>query len=112
MPGPGTKPAAPPRLRLDKWLFQARFFRSRELAAETITGGRLRLNGQHCLKPGHGVAEGDVLTFIQADRVRVIRVLALGLRRGPASEAQRLYHDLQDDPPQPDPASDGGSSLE
>jgi ribosome-associated heat shock protein Hsp15 len=106
-PGSQPEPAAPARLRLDKWLFQARFFRSRELAAEIVTGGKLRLNGQHCLKPGHCVAEGDVLTFIQADRVRVIRVLALGLRRGPASEAQRLYLDLQDGLP-----PGGASSLE
>lgn len=110
MAGPGARsdPVAAPRLRLDKWLFQARFFRSRDLAAGVVAEGHLRLNGQHCTKPGHGIAVGDVLTFIQADRVRVIRILALGLRRGPAAEAQRLYLDLQDDPSQPG----DGSSLE
>ena len=57
MAGPGAKPdpAAQPKLRLDKWLFQARFFKGRDLAAEVITAGHLRLNGQHCLKPGHAV---------------------------------------------------------
>ena len=83
-----------PKLRLDTWLFQARFFRSRGLAAEVIGAGHLRLNGQPCGKPGHGVGVGDVLTFVQADRVRVVRVLDLGLRRGPATEAQGLYHDV------------------
>lgn len=107
MAGPSRKPdpVQAPKLRLDKYLFQARFFRSRELAAEVVTGGHLRLNGQHCLKPGHGVAPGDVLTFVQGARVRVIRILALGQRRGPAEEAQGLYLDL-DAPPA------AGSALE
>ena len=95
MAGPGARDqASAAKLRLDKWLFQARFFRSRDLAAEVITEGQLRLNGQHCRKPGHAVAPGDVLTFVQANRVRVIRILDLGSRRGPAEEAQRLYLDL------------------
>jgi ribosome-associated heat shock protein Hsp15 len=94
--GPGAKPGpdTQPRLRLDKWLFHARFFKARDLAAEVIEAGHLRLNGQHCLKPGHGVAPGDVLTFAQGGRIRVIRVLALSERRGPAPEAQGLYADL------------------
>jgi ribosome-associated heat shock protein Hsp15 len=81
-------------LRLDKWLFQARFFRSRETASSMIEKGHLRINGQKCKKPGHGVMVGDTLTFIQAEVVRVIRVLALSERRGPATEAQTLYADL------------------
>jgi ribosome-associated heat shock protein Hsp15 len=107
LPGPSRKPdpASAPKLRLDKYLFQARFFRSRDAAAEVVTDGHLRLNGQHCLKPGHGVGPGDVLTFVQAGRVRVIRILALGQRRGPAEEAQGLYLDL--DAPQA-----SGSALE
>ncbi len=105
MAGPGAKPdsAVQPRLRLDKWLWQARFFKGRDLAAEVITKGRLRVNGQHCRKPGHGVLPGDVLTFAQGSRIRVIRVQALGERRGPANEAQRLYQDL--DPGEADPAA-------
>lgn len=96
MAGPGAKPAkdVQPKLRLDKWLFAARFFKNRELAAEVIESGHLRLNGQRCKKPGHGVMEGDTLTFPQARVIRVIRVLALSDRRGPAQEAQALYHDL------------------
>lgn len=105
--GPPRKPDLPatPKLRLDRYLFQARFFRSRDAAAEVITEGHLRLNGQHCLKPGHGVGPGDVLTFVQADRVRVIRILSLGQMRGPAEEAHALYLDL--DAPQT-----AGSALE
>ena len=83
-----------PKLRLDKWLFQARFFKSRALAAEVVEEGHLRINGQHCGKPGHGVAVGDVLTFPQGALIRVVRVLELGERRGPATEARRLYADL------------------
>ncbi|MEO8245347.1 MAG: RNA-binding S4 domain-containing protein [bacterium] len=104
MAGPGARPepATQPRLRLDKWLWQARFFKGRDLAADLITSGHLRLNGQHCRKPGHAVLPGDVLTFPQGNRIRVIRVQELGERRGPALEAQRLYDDL--DPPQVDQA--------
>lgn len=73
----------------------ARFFKSRDLAAEVLTGGHCRINGQRCRKPGHAVTLGDVLTFVQEDRVRVIRILALGDRRGPATLAQELYVDLE-----------------
>lgn len=107
MPGPSRKsePDSAPKLRLDKYLFQARFFRSRDAAAEVVAEGHLRLNGQHCVKPGHGVTPGDVLTFVQRGKVRVIRILALGQRRGPAEEAEVLYLDL-------DAAQSAGSGLE
>ncbi len=81
-------------MRLDKWLAQARFFKRREIASDMVAEGHLRLNGQHCTKPAHGIVPGDVLTFPQADRIRVIRILSLGTRRGPAPEAQALYLDL------------------
>jgi len=81
-------------IRLDKWLWQARFFKSRPVACAEIAEGHLRLNGMRCMKPGHQVGEGDTLTFPQGRRIRLIRVLSIGLRRGPASEAQRLYLDL------------------
>jgi ribosome-associated heat shock protein Hsp15 len=102
-----TRAANRPKLRLDKWLWQARFFKGRDLAAELIYSGHLRLNGQRCTKPGHAVAVGDVLTFPQANQIRVVRILALGQRRGPAPEAQALFADL--DAPS---ASDNASSLE
>jgi ribosome-associated heat shock protein Hsp15 len=104
--GARPDPNAAPRLRIDKWLWQARFFRSRTLAAEVVEAGRLRVNGQRIGKPGHAIAAGDTLTFPQGDRIRLVRVTALGLRRGPASEAQLLYLDLD---PAPD---DAGTALE
>jgi ribosome-associated heat shock protein Hsp15 len=81
--------------RLDKWLFQARFHKTRALAAQQIEKGRIRINGQRTTKPGHAIRTGDVLTFAQGDTIRVIRVLHLGVRRGPATEAQGLYADLK-----------------
>lgn len=89
------------KLRLDKWLWYARFFKSRTLAADAVTGGKVRVNRQPVRKPGHTIRPGDVLTFAQHRQIRVIEVVALGTRRGPAPEAQGLYTDL--DPPQPRP---------
>ena len=105
MPGPSGKanPAAAPRLRLDKWLWQARFFKSRSLAAELIEAGSVRVNGTRVSRPGRDVGAGDTLTFPQGTRIRVIRILALGLRRGPAPEAQMLYLDLDAGTSSPDP---------
>ncbi|EEW24199.1 RNA-binding S4 domain-containing protein [Rhodobacter ferrooxidans] len=87
-------PAALPRQRLDLWLWQARFFKTRALAAAVVSSGHLRLNGAKVGKPGHGVTPGDVLGFVQADRLRLVRVLGLAQRRGPSIEAQTLYLDL------------------
>ena len=85
----------PARLRLDKWLWFARFFKSRSLAAKQVGGGRVRVNGERVEKPAFTITPGDVLTFSQDRQVRVIRVEALGERRGPAPEAQALYTDLE-----------------
>ncbi len=82
------------RIRIDKWLWQARFFKTRSLAAEVVTKGHLRLNGTKMAKPGRAVGQGDVLTFSQARAVRVVRIVACGTRRGPAEEARGLYDDL------------------
>jgi len=81
-------------IRLDKWLWHARFFKSRSLAAAAVTESPLRLNGQPVSKPAQAVRAGDVVTFVQGRQVRVVRVLAPGTRRGPAAEAQTLYEDL------------------
>ncbi len=96
MAGPGGKDSrtVQPRLRLDKWLFCARFFVSRDLAVAVIEEGHLRINAQRCTKPGHGIGVGDVLTFAQGARIRVIRITALSVRRGPPGAAQELYVDL------------------
>ncbi|MWB77770.1 RNA-binding S4 domain-containing protein [Pseudooceanicola sp. 216_PA32_1] len=81
-------------MRVDKWLWHARFLKSRSLATALVAGGHLRINGTRAAKPAHTVVPGDVLTFPQGDRIRVVRILAVGIRRGPAPEAQALYADL------------------
>lgn len=105
-------PERPDRIRADKWLWHARFFKTRGLAAKVIRGGHFRVDGARVVKPAHMLRPGVVLTFAQARRIRVIEVTALSLRRGPAAEAQLLYQDLtpQDQPaPAPEPAArDGG----
>ncbi len=86
--------ASPEKLRIDKWLWQARFFKARSLSAKVVTGGRVRVNGQKISKSSQLVTIGDVLTFPQAKRERVVKITAIGTRRGPASEAQTLYNDM------------------
>jgi ribosome-associated heat shock protein Hsp15 len=86
-------------MRLDKWLWQARFFKTRSLATAEVAAGHVRLNGVKMTKPAHAVGTGDTLTFAQGGRVRLIRVLGLGLRRGPSTEAVALYLDLDDPRP-------------
>ena len=86
-------------MRIDKWLWSARFFKTRADAQRLITSGRLRLDGEPMAKPHRQIRVGHVLTFPKADDIRVIKILAMAKRRGPASEAVMLYEDL--DPPQP-----------
>lgn len=83
------------KLRLDKWLWHARFFKTRTLAARQVTGGHVRVDGVRVSKAAYVVSAGMVLTFQQERDIRVIRVLGLGVRRGPAAEAQALYEDLE-----------------
>lgn len=85
--------------RIDKWLWHARFFKTRSIATKICRAGRIRLNGNRVAKANATITVGDVLTFPQGDRIRVARVRAIGLRRGPAAEAQGLYDDLT--PPEP-----------
>lgn len=86
-------------LRLDKWLWYARFFKTRSLATREVAAGHVRVNGQVMRKPSAAVKVADVLTFPKAGDIRLIKVVELGTRRGPAPEAQALYEDL--DPPKP-----------
>jgi ribosome-associated heat shock protein Hsp15 len=81
-------------LRVDKWLWYARFFGSRSGASRLCASGRLRVSGRIVRKAHHTIRPGDVLTFPQDRRIRVIRVKALAERRGPAAEARALYDDL------------------
>lgn len=86
-------------LRLDQWLFYARFFKSRSLAAKQCKARKIRINGEPQTKASAQVAVGDVLTFPKAGRIVVVKVAALGTRRGPAPEARALYEDLSPPPP-------------
>lgn len=86
-----SEPAA--KQRLDKWLWQARFFKTRGLAAHEVSAGHVRVNGEKASKPAAQIKTGDVLTFTQGNRVRVVEIRALSVRRGPAPEAQALYDD-------------------
>lgn len=104
-----------PGIRLDKWLWHARFFKTRSLAARIIGSGAVRVNGQRVTKPATPVRPGDALTFTKDDRVRVAIVLELGTRRGPAPEAQALYEDKSPPPPERTPAApafEGGGRPE
>lgn len=82
--------------RIDKWLFHARFYRTRPLAQAAASAGKVRLNGVRIDKPGHALRCGDVLTLGRGGDVMAIRVLALAERRGPATEARTLYEIVTD----------------
>ena len=81
------------KIRVDKWLWHARFFKTRSLAAKQVGAGHIRLNGSKITKTAQNVTAGDVLTFPQGRQIRVVEVVAIGERRGPAPEAQTLYLD-------------------
>ena len=84
------------RLRLDKWLWYARVVKTRSLAARLVEAGHVRLNGTRTDTPSKAVKPGDVLTIALERTVRVLRVVELGERRGPATEAQGLFEDLSE----------------
>ena len=77
-------------VRADKWLWAARFFKTRALAAEAVSGGRVEVGG-HRVKPGHLVRVGDVVRVRLGPFVHVVTVRAISGRRGPAAEAAALY---------------------
>ena len=95
-------------MRLDKWLWHARFFKTRTLAAQMAAGGKVRVNARRVSKASAAIGPGDVLTVVAGGHVRVIRVRALGDRRGPAAQARSLYEDLEP-APESSPDRDGNS---
>lgn len=95
-------------IRLDKWLWYARFFKTRSLATKLVSGGNVRVNSNKVSKPSVAVGAGDVLTFVQAKVVKTVRIEACGTRRGPAPEAQLLYEDLS---PPPEPKTKPGEFV-
>lgn len=81
------------RVRLDKWLWAARFFKTRALATEAVNGGRVHLNGQRA-KPSKDVRMGDEIVITRQGAAPItLNVTGLSDRRGPASEAQGLYEE-------------------
>ncbi len=81
-------------MRLDKWLWAARFFKTRSLATQAIDNGRVKLNDER-VKPAHDVKPGDRLAIHVGDSDWTLTVRALAMQRGPAPVAQALY---QEDP--------------
>lgn len=80
------------RQRIDKWLWCARFFKTRALASEAVNGGRVHLNGER-VKPAHAVRIGDCISLALGGIQATFDVLGLPDRRGPATEAQQHYRE-------------------
>src|SRR5690606_12786253 len=91
--------------RLDRWLWFARIVKSRTLAAQLVSAGKIRINRERTTKPSRSIHVGDVITAAIHGQIRVLKVLGAGTRRGPATEAQTLYEDMSPPPaPRPDNA--------
>jgi len=102
---PGIHPNSGGTQRLDKWLWFARVVKTRSLAASLVLDGKVRVNRVRIQKPSQTVRPGDVITVTAHSRVRVLKVLATGERRGPAVVAQTLDEDLT-----PEFSNGGGES--
>ena len=83
-------------LRIDKWLWHARFCKTRAIAQEKAAHGHIRINGHRVEKASAAVRVGDIMTLPAGGRVIALKVLGLGERRGPASEAQTLYELIEE----------------
>ena len=79
-------------VRIDKWLWAARFFKTRSLATDAVAGGKVEVNGERA-KPAKAVKPGDEIRLRLAPYEHILIVRALGERRGPASVAQALYEE-------------------
>ena len=94
--------AVPDTQRIDRWLWHARFFKTRTLASKFVTDGKVRITRDddtfRAEKPSTTVRPGDVLVFSRNDVLRIVEILQCAARRGPASEARTLYDDQS--PPQ------------
>ncbi len=99
--------------RVDRWLWYARFAKTRSIAATLVRSGKIRVSGDRISRPSRLVRPGDVLTFPLGAHIRVVRIRGLGTRRGPAPEARELYDDL-DPPPErrASPDSDGSAARQ
>ncbi len=86
-------------IRIDVWLWYARFFKSRTLATKACAAGKISLGDASISKARVLVGPGDVLSFTKGDALKRVKILAIGTRRGPAPEAQNLYEDQSPPPP-------------
>ncbi|MGN6530018.1 MAG: RNA-binding S4 domain-containing protein [Burkholderiaceae bacterium] len=93
-PAPSSAPEAAADMRLDKWLWVARFFKTRALAAEEIEHGRVQVNGQ-VAKPARAVRVNDRIEIRQPGTVRELLVRGLSAMRGPAPVARALYEETE-----------------
>ena len=103
--------AASEAQRLDKWLWFARVVKTRSLAAALVAGGKVRVNRNRVDKPSQSVRPGDVITVAAHSRVRILKVLQPGTKRGSAVIAQSLYEDLTPPPAPEDSVEEGGKAA-
>lgn len=89
-----TQPDPRPTQRIDRWLWFARFVKTRALAQRLVSGGKVRVNHSKLTKPSQTVSPGDIVSFMVHNRIHAVRVLEIGTRRGPAPEARQLYADM------------------
>lgn len=80
------------KVRIDKWLWAARFFKTRSLAAKAASGGKVQINGQR-IKPARSVVIGDIVRINRYDVEFIVTVLGLADKRGPAKVARTLYEE-------------------
>lgn len=88
-------PAPTPSIRLDIWLWAARFFKTRALAKQAVETGKVEIGGQRA-KPARGVRVGDELKIARGEEMFEVQVAALSDQRGPATTARTLYHESED----------------
>ena len=95
MDGTASDSAAAGAVRIDKWLWAARFYKTRSMAADAVTSGKVELNGERT-KPAKAVKSGDTLRIRQGVFEQIVDVKALSESRGPAKVAQTLYAETPD----------------
>jgi ribosome-associated heat shock protein Hsp15 len=93
-----TEQSTTDAVRIDKWLWAARFYKTRSLAAEACDGGKVEING-HAAKPHKLVRANDKLSFTHPSGPKEITIVGVSERRGPAPEARLLYEDHSPPPP-------------
>lgn len=103
-PGPNGDLAEMASVRIDKWLWAARCFKTRSLASEAVGSGHVKVNGDS-VKSAKMLRRGDQVTVREGEYTRILDVVGLSDRRGPAPVARTLYADRS--PPRPDPRAAG-----